>query len=128
ADEIVLLGAHLDSWDLATGAIDDGAGVAMVMGAMRALAKLPRHPRRTVRAVLFANEENGLRGGKAYAKDHERELGRHVAGIEMDAGGGRVQAIAGPGAPALIGLWLGPRGPLASLGIDEVKDGGHGGA
>jgi hypothetical protein len=83
--EIVLIGAHLDSWDLATGAIDDGSGVAMVMETMRLLKEMDLHPRRTIRAVLFMNEENGLRGGQQYAKDHGKE--KHIAAIETDAGG-----------------------------------------
>jgi hypothetical protein len=84
-EEIVLIGAHLDSWDLATGAIDDGSGVAMVMETMRLLKEMKLTPRRTIRAVLFMNEENGLRGGLQYAKDHGKE--KHVASIETDAGG-----------------------------------------
>src|SRR3954466_6433149 len=84
-DEIVLVGAHLDSWDLATGAIDDGSGVAMVMETMRLLKEMNVRPRRTIRAVLFMNEENGLRGGQQYAKDHGKE--KHIAAIETDAGG-----------------------------------------
>jgi hypothetical protein len=84
-EEIVLIGAHLDSWDLATGAIDDGSGVAMVMETMRLLNEMNLRPRRTIRAVLFMNEENGLRGGQQYAKDHGKE--KHVAAIETDAGG-----------------------------------------
>ena len=84
-EEIVLIGAHLDSWDLATGAIDDGSGVAMVMETMRLLKEMKLTPRRTIRAVLFMNEENGLRGGLQYAKDHGKE--KHVAAIETDAGG-----------------------------------------
>ena len=75
-DEIVLVGAHLDSWDLGTGAIDDGAGCGIVIEAARLVGKLPAHPRRTIRVVLFANEENGLAGGRAYAKAHADELGR----------------------------------------------------
>jgi carboxypeptidase Q len=86
-DEIVLLGAHLDSWDLGTGAIDDGAGVAMVMETMRLLKELGIQPKRTIRAVLYMNEENGLRGGRQYAIDHKAELPKHVAAIETDAGG-----------------------------------------
>jgi Zn-dependent M28 family amino/carboxypeptidase len=86
ADEIVLIGAHLDSWDLGTGAIDDGSGVAMVMETMRLLKVLNLRPRRTIRAVLYINEENGLRGGKGYAETHKRELPNHVAAIETDAG------------------------------------------
>ncbi|HVS29970.1 MAG TPA: M20/M25/M40 family metallo-hydrolase [Thermoanaerobaculia bacterium] len=85
-DEIVLIGGHLDSWDLGTGAIDNGSGVAMVMETMRILKELGIRPRRTIRCVLFTNEENGLRGGRGYAKDHAAELPKHVAAIETDAG------------------------------------------
>jgi carboxypeptidase Q len=83
-EEIVLIGAHLDSWDLATGAIDDGSGVAMVMETMRLLKEMNLRPRRTIRAVLYMNEENGLRGGQQYARDHGKET--HIAAIETDAG------------------------------------------
>ena len=83
-DEIVLIGAHLDSWDLGTGAIDDGSGVAMVMETMRLVHDLGLRPKRTIRAVLFMNEENGGRGGKQYFADHKRE--KHIAAIETDAG------------------------------------------
>jgi carboxypeptidase Q len=86
-DEIVVIGGHLDSWDLATGAIDDGAGAAMAMETMRLLHDLKIVPRRTIRAVLFMNEENGGAGGKAYAEDHKAELGDHVGAIESDSGG-----------------------------------------
>ena len=83
-DEIVLIAAHLDSWDLGTGAIDDGGGVSMVMETMRLVHDLGLRPKRTIRAVLFMNEENGGRGGKQYFADHKNE--RHVAAIETDAG------------------------------------------
>ncbi|HEY3057105.1 MAG TPA: M20/M25/M40 family metallo-hydrolase [Thermoanaerobaculia bacterium] len=83
-DEIVLIGAHLDSWDLGTGAIDDGGGVAMVMETMRLIHQVGPVPRRTIRAVLFMNEENGGRGGKQYFADHKNE--KHIAAIETDAG------------------------------------------
>lgn len=83
-DEIVLIGAHLDSWDLGTGAIDDGGGVAMVMETMRLIHDLGLHPKRTIRCVLFMNEENGGRGGKQYFADHKNE--KHIAAIETDAG------------------------------------------
>jgi carboxypeptidase Q len=85
-DEIVLIGGHLDSWDLGTGAIDDGSGVAMVMETMRLLKEMKVVPRRTIRCVLFMNEENGLAGGKAYAAAHQGELAKHIAAIETDAG------------------------------------------
>lgn len=85
-DEIILIGGHLDSWDLGTGAIDNASGVAMVMDTMRLIKELGLQPRRTVRAVLYMNEENGLRGALAYAKDHADELPRHVAALESDGG------------------------------------------
>ncbi len=99
-DEIVLLGAHLDSWDVGQGAHDDGAGTVMVMQALTLLRKADLRPRRTVRVVLFTNEENGLRGAEAYAKDHAKELARHVAAIESDAGGYAPAAFSVEGARA----------------------------
>ena len=85
----VLLGAHLDSWDLGTGAIDDGAGVAIVIEAARQIARHGK-PRRTVRVVLYANEERGLSGARAYAQGYQGELPDHVAAIESDLGAGKV--------------------------------------
>ncbi len=84
-EEIVLIGGHLDSWDLGTGAIDDGAGVVMVMETMRLLKEMNLTPKRTIRCVLFMNEENGLNGGRTYFANHKNE--KHVAAIESDAGG-----------------------------------------
>src|SRR5438067_715863 len=83
-DEIVLIGGHLDSWDLGTGAIDDGSGVAMVMETMRLLNEMRLTPKRTIRCVLFMNEENGLNGGRTYFANHKND--KHVAAIESDAG------------------------------------------
>jgi Zn-dependent M28 family amino/carboxypeptidase len=123
-DEVVLLGAHLDSWDLADGAIDDGAGVVTVMEALRALKALPQAPRRTVRVVLFMNEENGLQGGLAYAERHGGD--RHVAALEVDSGAGRplgFQVGAGDGGVALVSRLV---APLAGLGLAEVMAGGGG--
>lgn len=84
-EEIVLIGGHLDSWDLGTGAIDDGAGVAMVMETLRLIKEMDLTPKRTIRGVLFMNEENGLNGGRTYFANHKNE--KHVAAIESDAGG-----------------------------------------
>src|SRR6202000_3184187 len=83
-DEIVLLGAHLDSWDLGTGAIDDGAGVAIVMAATKLIGEFPHRPNRTIRVVLYGAEETGIYGGHAYAKAHEDELARHIIVGEPD--------------------------------------------
>jgi len=88
--EFVLLGAHLDSWDLGTGAVDDGAGVALVMAAAKMVSDLPVRPNFGIRVVLYANEEQGIYGGKAYAKLHELELGSHLIGAESDLGAGRI--------------------------------------
>ncbi|MEM8941479.1 MAG: M20/M25/M40 family metallo-hydrolase [Pseudomonadota bacterium] len=85
-DEIILLGAHLDSWDLGTGAVDDGAGVAITTAAAALIAKLPERPRRTIRVVMFGAEEVGLLGARAYAKQHTNEAHRHVLATESDFG------------------------------------------
>jgi hypothetical protein len=123
--EIVLIAAHLDSWDLATGAIDDGAGVAIVMETMRVLRSLHLAPRRTIRAVLFTNEENGLRGGRAYAEAHKDEQSAHVAAIESDSGGARplgFDVSAGAGGEAVV------RAIVAHLsGIEATRVAGGGG-
>ncbi|GHG74102.1 peptidase M28 [Alishewanella longhuensis] len=87
-DEIVLISAHLDSWDEGTGALDDGAGVGIVM-ATAALLKQEK-PERTIRVVLFGNEEGGLIGARAYAARHHQQLAKHVFASESDFGAGRV--------------------------------------
>jgi Zn-dependent M28 family amino/carboxypeptidase len=87
-EEIVLLAAHLDSWDLGQGAIDDGAGVAIVTAAARLIRNLPRRPRRTIRILLAGAEENGVHGGAAYAAAHAND--RHIVAAESDFGAGRV--------------------------------------
>lgn len=125
-DEIVLIGGHLDSWDLGTGAIDDGAGVAIVMQAMKVLRGLERRPRRTIRAVLFTNEENGLRGGKAYAKEHVAEIALHTAALESDGGGARPQGFgvnAGPGGTDVVHQIA---ASLYGIGSGSVRTGGGG--
>ena len=87
------MGAHLDSWDLGTGAVDDGAGVAIVMAAAKIIADQPQRSRRGLRVILFANEEQGIYGGKEYARAHSHELDAHIAGAESDMGSGRVYAL-----------------------------------
>ena len=89
-DEFVVIGGHLDSWDPGTGAIDDGAGVAITMAAGAAIAKLPERPRRSVRVIAWANEEQGLYGAQAYAKAHPDAATTHVAAAESDFGAGRI--------------------------------------
>lgn len=88
-DEIVLVGGHLDSWDVGTGTNDDGGGALAAWEAVRLLKILNLHPRRTVRVVLFTNEENGGRGADGYHDAHKDELGKHVFALESDSGIGQ---------------------------------------
>ena len=127
-NEVVLLGGHLDSWDLGRGAIDDAAGCAAVIeGARLAGEALPR-PARTIRVILFANEENGQGGAKAYAAAHAAELAQHVAALEADSGSGAptgLSWLAGPSAePALRAL----SDVLAPTGAARLEGNGSGGA
>ena len=88
-DEIVIVSGHLDSWDLGTGAIDDGAGVVGAMGVIETLQRLNLKPRRTIRMIAWMNEENGGRGARTYLKNQQSRLGKHIAAIESDSGAGR---------------------------------------
>src|SRR5690606_7048216 len=92
-DEVVLIGAHLDSWDLGTGAIDDAAGIGITMSAAVHIAALERRPARSIRVVAFANEEQGLHGGFAYADRHAGDVARHQLVAESDFGAGRIYAF-----------------------------------
>ena len=92
-EEVVVIGAHLDSWDLGTGAVDDGAGVGITMAAMALIKEAGLVPRRTIRLVLWGAEEVGLLGALAYRDQHRAELADHVIGSESDFGGGRVWKI-----------------------------------
>ena len=85
-DEIVLISGHYDSWDVGQGAHDDGGGCIVAWEAARLLKELGLRPRRTIRVVLYTNEENGLRGGNAYRDAHRAELSKHVLAIESDSG------------------------------------------
>ena len=87
SDEIIVVGGHLDSWDLGDGSHDDGAGIVQSMEVLRILKNLNYNPRRTIRVVLFANEENGLRGGNKYAELAKKNNESHFFALESDAGG-----------------------------------------
>jgi carboxypeptidase Q len=84
--EVVVIGGHIDSWDVGSGAMDDGGGVVIAWEAVRLLKQLGLTPRRTIRVVGWTNEENGLRGGLAYRDAHAAELDQHVLAIESDGG------------------------------------------
>jgi hypothetical protein len=92
-DEVVLLGAHLDSWDLGTGATDNGTGVAVVLEAARALLRSGVKPKRTIRFVLFTGEEEGAFGSKAYVKAHQTELAKISGVLVHDLGTGKVVSL-----------------------------------
>jgi carboxypeptidase Q len=89
-EEVIILSGHLDSWDVGQGAQDDGAGTVIAMEAARLIQSLGLRPRRTIRVVLWTNEENGLRGGKTYRDAHQAELGNIIAALETDSGSERV--------------------------------------
>jgi Zn-dependent M28 family amino/carboxypeptidase len=120
-DEIVLIGAHLDSWDLGTGAIDDGAGDAIVAGVGKLVAALPRHPRRTVRVVLFGAEEMDF-SGAAYAKAHAAEAPNIVAAAETDFGARRIYAVLLPAGSAKSDLGRSVGDLLPTLGALLARD------
>ena len=92
-EQVTIVSGHLDSWDLGTGATDDGAGLAVSMEAAHLIQQLRLRPKRTIRVIAWMNEENGLGGSKTYAKDHEKDMGNHFAAIETDGGAGHPLGI-----------------------------------
>src|SRR5215470_3694440 len=128
ADEIVVIGGHIDSWDVGQGAHDDGAGCVTMMQALATLRRLGLTPRRTIRVVLFTNEENGTRGAKAYAEAHATELSKTVLAIESDSGGFSPKgfSVASKSERAQARL-ADIAALLAPLGATRVRT-GHGGA
>ena len=115
AHEVVQLGAHLDSWDTGQGALDDAAGVGIVGAAAAMLLRAGLQPRRTVRVVLFANEENGFDGANAYAALHKNE--RHQLVSESDFGAGKIWRMASRVNPAALGAIDNMASVLKPLGI-----------
>jgi Zn-dependent M28 family amino/carboxypeptidase len=101
-EQIVIVSGHLDSWDLGRGAIDDGAGVVIAMQTAQLLKQLRLRPKRTIRLIAWMNEENGARGGRAYAEDHKADLLNHFAAIESDLGAGHPLGLNAQGKPELL--------------------------
>jgi hypothetical protein len=106
-EQIVIVSGHLDSWDLGTGAIDDGAGIAVAMQALHMMQKLGLHPARTIRFVAWMAEETGGEGAATYAADHATEVSNHVGALESDLGCDHPTGVSFAGSPALID-WLRP--------------------
>ena len=126
-NEVVLIGGHLDSWDLGTGAIDDGAGVGLTMAAGKLIGNLKQRPARSIRVVAFANEEQGLHGGKAYAAQHAAQLTAHQIGAESDFGAGRIYAYSSSAPEHARQADAQIAQALAPLGIEHVPgEGGPG--
>src|SRR5438552_1574927 len=98
-EQVIIVSGHLDSWDLGTGAIDDGAGVAVSMEAANLIQKLHLKPKRTIRVIAWMNEENGLAGSKQYEKDHDKEMPNHFAAMETDGGAGHPLGVNIKGKP-----------------------------
>ncbi|GAA4363615.1 M28 family peptidase [Kangiella marina] len=92
-EEYVIIGAHLDSWDLGTGALDDGAGIGITAAAAKLILGLPQRPKRSIRVIMFANEEQGLVGGKAYADAHKDDVQNIITAAESDFGAGKIWRI-----------------------------------
>ncbi len=121
-EQIVALGAHLDSWDVGTGAMDDGMGIGIVLATGAAIAKLPQHPKRTIRVILYAGEEVGFYGTKKYMQLHKNEINQHMIGAEWDFGLGRIYQIKpGVGASALNNI-RDLAQLLTPLGVSLAKD------
>jgi carboxypeptidase Q len=125
-DEVVVLGGHIDSWDVGTGAMDDAGGSVAAWEAVRLMKALGLRPRRTVRVVLWTNEENGLRGANAYRDTHRDALDRHVLAIESDAGVFRPTGFGFTGSDSAFALVREIGSLLAPIGADTITRPGGG--
>jgi hypothetical protein len=125
-DEIVLVGGHMDSWDLGEGAHDDGAGIVQSMDVCRAIAELSLKPKRTIRCVMFAAEELGGIGGGAYAEMARQRGERHIMAIESDRGGFAPKSISIDGTDADVALANSWSGDFQDLGMTDFYQGGAG--
>ncbi|GEO03483.1 peptidase M28 [Adhaeribacter aerolatus] len=125
-EEIIVVGGHLDSWDLAQGAHDDGTGCMQAIEVLRLLKALNIKPKRTIRAVMYMNEENGLRGGRKYAEVALTNKENHIAALESDAGGFTPRGFsidATPNKIAEVARW---KALLAPYGLNNIGAGGGG--
>jgi len=126
-DQVVILGAHLDSWDLGTGSTDNGTGSMVVMEAARIMKQSGLKPKRTVRFILFSGEEQGLLGSSAYAAKHAADAGNIQAVLVLDNGTGMITGMALQGRTQDEQLWKDLLAPVASLGAGGVRDANKGG-
>lgn len=120
-DEFVIVGAHLDSWDLGTGALDNGCNAALVIDALRAIKASEVLPRRTIRFILFSGEEQGLVGSRAYASHHRAELDKAAGVIIFDSGTGKTTGFSVGGRTDLVPSTKQLLAPLAQFGANDVE-------
>ena len=125
-EEVVLVGCHFDSWDVGTGASDDGVGCIVTWEAARLMTKLGIRPRRTVRVVLFTNEENGLRGANAYRDAHLKEAQQHVLAVESDSGVFAPARLGFTGSDAAMRMMRDIVSLLVPLDLQDLGPGGGG--
>jgi hypothetical protein len=125
-DEIILVGGHLDSWDLAQGAHDDGAGCVQSIEVLRLFSVIGYKPKRTIRAVMFMNEENGLRGGNEYARLAALHNEKHIAAIESDDGGFTPRGFSMTAPETVKSKIKSWKGLLAPYGLSDFEDEGGG--
>lgn len=121
-EEILVVGAHLDSWDLSEGATDNGMGSASVLGAAEAILRCGQRPRRTIRFVLFNGEEQGLLGSAAYVKQHQSEMGNHLGDLVLDEGQGPVKEFQLGGRDDLVPVFQPFADSLANFRPLKVND------
>ena len=125
-EEVVVMGGHIDSWDVGQGAMDDGGGCVAAWEALRLLQKLNLRPRRTIRVVLWTNEENGLRGGRAYRDKYADQLDNHILAIESDAGVFKPQGFGFTGSPEALAILRDIAILLEPTGANSIAEGGGG--
>jgi len=125
-DEIVVMGGHIDSWDVGQGAMDDGGGCVVAWEALRLMKRLGLRPRRTIRVVMWTNEENGMRGAAAYRDTHRAAVDRHVLAIESDNGVFKPAGFAFTGSDAARARIAEVASLLARIEADSVAPGGGG--
>jgi Zn-dependent M28 family amino/carboxypeptidase len=122
AEQILVVGGHLDSWDLGQGTTDNGSGTATVLGAAEAIAHSGQRPRRTIRFVLFTGEEQGLDGSFAYIKQHQPEMANHLGNLVLDAGQGAVKGFQMGGREDLVEVFQPFADSLANFDKMTVDD------
>jgi hypothetical protein len=120
-DEFVIVGAHLDSWDLGSGTTDNGTGSSIVLEAARALSKIAVKPKRTIRFCLFTGEEQGLHGSRAYVKDHKDELPRTSMAVVHDTGTGKVTGMMLSGFTSAKPIMEKAMESLKPLGVEDIN-------